>query len=726
MILFLEDWNKYPRAIVHTKTSNKSYLVLAEKYKRMGVKNYAFHLALMQPELETVDPFDPNLTMEQMQMIGLECKHNPWYFFREVLRLKPQAGANPVPINANRGNIGLYWLFFNHMDMCLIQPRQTGKSVSTDGLMIYLIFIGTINTRINMVTKDNDLRFANVDRLKNMRNYLPKYLWTKSKQDSDNKTDVTCAQLNNIYATAVAQNSEAGALSLGRGTTSPIMHNDEGPFCNYIDVTLPAILASGGAARDEARREGAHYGNIFTTTAGKKDDRNGAYMYEMVSGGMTWDERALLDCSSQKQVEEIIEKNSTGQKPIVNMTFSHTQLGYDDQWLKEKLKNSNAKGEEADRDYFNVWTSGGLSSPLSVDLNKYIRESQKEPDHIEISKDGYIMRWYIPKHEIEYVMEHGNYILAMDTSEGVGRDAISMVIMDVRNLKVIAASDNSETNLIRFSNYVCDLLVKYRNVTLIPERRSTGQLFIDNLLHKMPTLGIDPFKRVYNQIVDEGRQHEPEFNAIASDPAHRPDHFYDRCKRYFGYTTSGSGRMSRDVLYGDILQQAASLGGGKVCDKRLIDEITGLVVKKGRIDHSSGSHDDMVIAWLLACWMLMSTRNLDFYGIRNALCEVEEFGMASKKPKSSDPYDLYLDQQQKLMREEMKQLMENLKSVNDDLLAVKVENRLRFLDQQLISDDESAFSLDKIITEAKEERMKRRKSMNSFNRTGRSLFGNYR
>ena len=144
MILFKDDWAKYPNAIVHYRTRNKSFLELAEKYKRMGIKNYAFHLCLLQKELEDVDPHDPNLTPEQMTLIGLECLYNPWYFFREVLRIPPQASANSIPFRANRGNISLIWLFFNHIDVGLTQPRQTGKSVSVDGLVLYLLVIGSI------------------------------------------------------------------------------------------------------------------------------------------------------------------------------------------------------------------------------------------------------------------------------------------------------------------------------------------------------------------------------------------------------------------------------------------------------------------------------------------------------------------------------------------------------------------------------------------------------
>ena len=64
MILFLEDYKNYPNLIIDTQTTNQSFLRLAGLYKSMGVKNHAFILALHDPTLQGIDPFDPNLSDE--------------------------------------------------------------------------------------------------------------------------------------------------------------------------------------------------------------------------------------------------------------------------------------------------------------------------------------------------------------------------------------------------------------------------------------------------------------------------------------------------------------------------------------------------------------------------------------------------------------------------------------------------------------------------------------
>ena len=64
MILFLDDWKKYPTARPHLETTNTSYIELASLYRDMGVKNHFFHLALVDQDLKYVDPHSTDITPE--------------------------------------------------------------------------------------------------------------------------------------------------------------------------------------------------------------------------------------------------------------------------------------------------------------------------------------------------------------------------------------------------------------------------------------------------------------------------------------------------------------------------------------------------------------------------------------------------------------------------------------------------------------------------------------
>jgi hypothetical protein len=486
MILFQQDWARYPSAFPDLKTKNVSWVRLAAVYREMGIKNHAFILALVNPDLQGVNPHDPNLRLDQMAAIALECKINPWYFFREVARVPAIGDDEPGYVEANRGNIALWWSFFNHIMIILIQIRQTGKSVSTDLLMILLTHLLCQNTKINLMTKDDTLRRKNVERMKEISEELPRYLQLKTREDANNTEEITIKALNNTYTTHVPQPSPKRAYNMGRGLTSAIFHIDEAPFQPNIAIALPAALAATGAAVDKAKAAGTPYGTIITTTAGKKDDKDGKFIFNLLSDAAEWTEK-LFDCKNWEELDRVVRANSREGKFIVNATFNHQQLGKTDTWLKQKLEESLQTGDDANRDYFNMWTSGSQSNPIPISILERISKSVMAPLYTDISKPhGYITRWFIPEEQIAYRMANSKFILGMDTSEASGGDDISFYLLDAETLETIAVGTYNETNLITFAEWVCSILVSYQNITAIIERRSTGGMLLDYLLLMLP------------------------------------------------------------------------------------------------------------------------------------------------------------------------------------------------------------------------------------------------
>lgn len=699
MILFLEDWKRYPAAIPDYKTSNKSFLEMADKYAQMGVRNALCILALHNPALQGVDPFDPALPADVKLAIGTECRANPWYFFREIVRIPPTASANPIQFKANRGNLALIWSFFNNIDIALIQPRQTGKSVSTDTLMVWLLFIGAEGSRINLITKDDTLRVANIERLKKIRNYLPPYLNLVTKEDSDNKYELTCKAWDNTYTTGVAQNSEIAANNLGRGLTAPITHFDEGPFIKFIETTLPAALAAATAARDEAELNGTPYGNIFTTTAGKRDDRDGKYMYNFIHGGAPWME-AYMDCRDRNEARRMVVKHCSGKKLLINATFNHRQLGKTDEWLYRAMNDAASVGEAADRDFLNIWTSGTQSSPLSAKLNEIIKGSEMEPKHNEISRSLYVMRWYDDEVAIARRSKVEQWMLGVDTSDAVGRDAIGLVVSSMNDLSVVGATTLNETNLYLVAEYLTELLIKYPNITLMIERKSSAATIIDIILLKLTAAGIDPFKRIYNRMVERFEELKPDDQTAMGRPvAQRTPSFYDPYKQYFGFLTTGE---TREQLYGAVLQNAAKIAGKFVHDKTLSAEIRGLVVKNGRIDHTASGHDDMVISWLMPHWTVWHSRNLYMYGIDTSNLKLSITDSGEKL----SPEDMFKKAEQLRLRAEVDKVIEELKGAKDEFISLKLEHRLRVLSDLLGDQQSDAYNVDSLIREAKESRLR--------------------
>lgn len=216
-IMFNEDWSKYG-AQIHSNTTNSTFVRIANVLKTMGIKNNTFMLSLFDTTLLHVDPHDyKNITPELSIRIFYECRRNIWYYLREVVRI-PMSGGNAIPFQLHRGNLALTWCFYNDIDIGLVQPRQTGKTMGTQAIMSHQLYFQGYNFDISMLTKDQSLLQDNVARLKDIRDSLPEYLIQKDAEgkDKDAKEGLSYTALKNRYLTYVNSNNERDAYKLSR------------------------------------------------------------------------------------------------------------------------------------------------------------------------------------------------------------------------------------------------------------------------------------------------------------------------------------------------------------------------------------------------------------------------------------------------------------------------------------------------------------------------------
>lgn len=722
-ILFQSDWARYPTATVHYETRNKSWLRMAQLYQQMGVKNHAWMLALIDPDLRHVDPHDPNLSDELQAKIALECKINEPYFYREVARC-PVQGGDPVPLTANRANLSFIWCTMTGVTYLLIQIRQTGKSLIAALKETYLAEIGCLNTEINQLTQNETLRSKTMRTVKECMDALPWYLDSRNKRlDANNTEVITVKALGNSLKMHLSSASEKQANKVGRGLTSPWLLTDEFAFVENVRIALDAAMPTMIAARTAAKKAGTPYGIAFMTTAGKKDDRDGRQAYQFLQECLPWTE-FLYDCLDEADLHKTIEMNNRsrsldlglegdGGRVQVAGVFNHRQLGYSDEWLAEIAKVLNLSGEAADRDLFNVWTDGSNTSPFPVHLGKLIRSSEKEPEHVEISPDRFLLRWYIPKDQIDAVMNNGQFIMSLDISSAIGRDDISLVIRNTEDGATVADGTYNMLLLPKFTAWVCSLIVKYRNVLTIIENRSQGQYVLDHLIELLLAHGEDPFKRLFNWVVQEKGQYPERFALIDQSIYARPAGIYEQMKRYFGFTTSGSGETSRDDLYTNTLMHSLEKTGHVMRSPQLIKQTLALVYRNGRIDHPTGGHDDLVIGWLIAHWYILRAVNIDFYGHSHRRV-LNKLNVKTNQTVE----ERYMDYEQAQLREKIAGIYEKLQGERDDWIAMKLEQELRMLDRNVRQQDEEIFSMDALIQRAREIRHQRRRQPQQHRRHG--------
>lgn len=702
LILFDQDWEN-SNAVVDDSNANPSFVEYSNMLRDMGIKNYKWPLQIHNAELINVDPFDPHLSHETMLKIRMECAMNPMYYFRRIARVPGHTPENPKMLLANRGNMSVYWLFMNSITTYLIQIRQTGKSLTMDQLTLYLGNIHYNKKLVNLFTKDDKLRTQNMERVREINQYLPWYLSGHKKGDVNNTEEIHFGLTGNRFKGHIPATSEKFANNVGRGFTAPTYLIDEFAFLRYAETSIPAMLAGGNNARTEAEDDGIFYGTIFSTTAGKKDDPDGAYAYSLVMAAADWNE-SFFDAKDRDELVRIIMAAMPGnpENPEVHCAFNHRQLGKTDEWLRKAMAAAKSTGAAADRDYGNVWTDGSQSSPLSTEDTRRIRASEKVYFGDRIDPWPYTLRWQMPINNIDNYMKNNKVIMSTDPSENIGRDDSTLNFRDVRTGKVVCAANINDSNTIDMANFIAHLLIKYENITWIPENKLNGSTIIDQVILQLVAAGIDPFRRIFNLVVDEAMEYKERFKDIVTN-GRIPKEFINTYRRFFGFKTSASGKFSRSGLYGSVFMAAVKYTGDYVHDPVTINQMLALVVVNDRIDHPKDGNDDSVVAWLLTYWFLTHAKNLSHYGIdaRDVLCENGQVSEDNTKEK------LYENHVQSKLRATVDNLVRELESERDPFIAQRLEAKLKFMEQMMTEKDRAVLSIDDLIQKLRDKRRKR-------------------
>jgi hypothetical protein len=310
---------------------------------------------------------------------------------------------------------------------------------------------------INLLTKDSKLIARNIERIRNIIKALPSYLQLLNEHGKDkdvfNTEMITIKALGNSYMGHVPQKSIMDAINVGRGLTSPLFHSDETAFFTNIEYSLPAALAAGGYARQLAAERGEPYGTVFTTTAGRRDDPAGRYTYNLFMDSMVWTEK-LFDVADEEELMEVVKKHTGTKIKRVYCFFNHRQLGYSDQWLMERIRETGATGDAARMDFFGEWVTGTLSNPIPTKLLEKIRDSLNPDPNTQITSSGYIIGWHLSQQQIDGLRLRDGLILGVDTSDAVGRDDIALCLRDAYSGAVLACGNYNETNLIQFAEWL--------------------------------------------------------------------------------------------------------------------------------------------------------------------------------------------------------------------------------------------------------------------------------
>lgn len=675
MLLYLNDYNTH-KGILDTQTKNTSCFRMYKILNEMGIKNNKFFFFLSQPELQKYDPHhltDPSI--ELRQRIAYECKVNPWYYLREVIRV-PATGGDPIHYQFSRANLALNWCFLNSIDVFLTIPRQKGKTIGVICILSWETFIGAKHITIGIFAKDDSLRSENIKRYKEIRNALPEYL-VDYKTDTNNQEDISYHRLQNAVKSFVAQQDTRRAMRQGRGETTSSQWWDELAYYVNVDKSFPSATGACATARKMAFERGIPSANILTTTAGMLSDLAGAYAFNIKSHSARFNE-CVYDLEDVDAVKGWIK--GMGGQSMMYLEYSAFQLGETQEWLDQMKIGKDPITYAVD--YLNEWQLGTGQSIVPIELLNRLNASICEPT--EFSMHGsLVVRWYIKR---SILMEPENkerhYLIGLDTSDNVGRDATALVIVDPIDLSVIATCKCNITNLVNVAMFICEIMMMLPNSILIPERNKNGAFMIDILIDALIKQGVNPWYRIYNTYFQDGGVESLNIDAIdLSDGTKR---------KHFGFNTTSS-QESRNILYGKVLITCLQYMANRLFDADLASEIKALTVRNGRVDHPAGCHDDMCIAWTLTGFFALFGKNQHLYGIRKG----EILKGVNLDGEHVDPEE---KARQIKIRERIGELRGLILGTSNDMVKSSYERELKHL-ESLVDDkliDEHLISADQV------------------------------
>ena len=632
-------------------TTNKSFLDMHHYLKSTGIKNNRFFLVLLDPDLAGINPRDKRLNGFMKQKVLRECMQNYWYFLREVVRIPEQGGdaSGGMQYKLHRGNLALNFCLVYNWNTFTELPRQHGKTIAIVIRMLWEFLYGTTNSASIFVNKKFDDSKENLQRMKDIRSALPSYLQLNEIYSADgkkikNKDSVETLEHpvngNKIKTLASARNKVA-ANSLGRGLTLPRIWFDEFAFIPYNKIIYLASTPAYKTASMNAKRNGAPYGIIITTTPGDMTTDEGEYAFFMKEAATEFSE-LWYDMSPEK-INNIINANTSSN--FVHIRYTYQQLGSTEAWFKEIVVEMQKDWSAIRREVLLEWSAASDNSPFKKEDLLIVKGLIKEPIQQVVLRGMYIFNIY------EKINLRNPPLIGVDVSGGFKRDSSTITIVDSKTTRVVADFNCNYISPIDLASVIYELVTKYMNNAIVNIERNGG--FGASVIAKLLKTSVK--RNLFYEIKD--RVVEERYNGV--NMAKRTQ----KTKVYGLDETHGT----RDLLM-EILRERMEYHKDKFISPIIYNELETLEVKKnGRIEHCATGHDDQVFSYLLALYIWYEGKNL-----------MENWGLV----KSSLKTDQDIDQAMVTIEDETSSITEDLIRPDIDNDPTQVQMQLDYLNSK--------------------------------------------
>lgn len=590
-------------------TSNSSFLEMYHYLKGKGIKNNAFFLVLLDPDLAGIDPRDPRLNLMMKQKVFRECMNNFWYFIREVVRVPEQGGSanSGKPYKLHRGNLAMNFCLIHNFNIFEELPRQHGKTIGVVIRILWEFLFGTTNSEMMFINKKHYDSKLNLQRLKEIRAALPDYLRMNDVYSMDGKKlkvkenveTLEHASNGNKIKTLPSARNRIAANSLGRGCTQPRQWYDEYAFMPYNNEVYLSATPAFKTASMNAKRNGAPYGIIITTTPGDLTTSEGEEAFEMKESATKFDE-AWYDFTP-RHLHELIAKNDSSS--FVYIRFTYQQLGSGEDWFREIVIDMKKKWDAIRREVLLEWSKASDNSPFKKEDLNVVKALIKEPIRTVMLCGFYQFNVY------ENLNPKYPPLIGVDVSGGFKRDSSTITVIDSSTTKVVADMNCNYISTTDLAKVIYELVTKYMNNAVVNIERNGG--YGASVLSKLVTTSIKKnlFYEIKDKVIEERTNGS---NTIRKTQK----------TKVYGLDSS---KNTRELLM-QILRERMEYHKDKFISPILFKELETLEVKKnGRIEHSSTGHDDQVFSYLLALYIWYEGRDvMERWGIQKSSIKTDQ------------------------------------------------------------------------------------------------------
>ena len=596
---------------IHTETTNQSFIDMHFILKEKGIKNNNFFLVLFDKDLIGVDVRDPNLNQFMQAKILREIMHNFWYFLREVVRIPDQGGSvsSGVRYKLHRGNLAMNFLFTLNYNMFVELPRQHFKTVSALCRYLWVFNFGSTNSEIMFIHKNHGGSKENLDRVKRLREALPGYLQMSSVIGVDGKrvkVSNTVETLQhpvnyNKIKTLPSARNKALANNLGRGCTMPIHYYDEFAFIIHNKIIYAAATPAYKTASNNAKRNGAPYGILITTTPGDLQTDEGSYAFDVRNSATPWNEQ-YYDLSYE-QLEELRQSNTNSS--FFHIRFTYQQLGSGEQYFKEMVVDLNRDWANIRREVLLEWARIAGNCPFKREDLELIEQYCREP--IRTLLFGRAAQYQFNVYEdidLRYPP-----IIGCDVSGALYQDSSAVTVIDSRSTRVAATFNCNYIPTDDLAELIYTLVKNYMPNAIVNIESNGG--FGGSVLQRL--IKTDIKRNLYYEIKDKVL--EERSNGI------RTVRNAVKVKVYGLNSTKDIRARLIELLY-----ERVNYHKDKFVSRVIFEEMQAMEVKKnGKVEHSSNSHDDQVFSYLMAIYVWYDGQDLmERYGIMKNNIKTDE------------------------------------------------------------------------------------------------------